>query len=483
MTTTLTWIPATGKTTVTDPPSEPVYIAETGFASEQSQWNGMGSAPGGGSVSDGFGDMPVSTGTSMQAKGIHLIQRDGSSGTIVLPAVTLSAISPTCAFTNHGGPEWINSWVSAGLTVAADMRGVTISASFDGPNDSTPTFSKIPTGGVNANGDPLYTRVAHKREPDGTMRGDMGLDYGDGNYIDETAANHVNVTFTANPTGNWAQNLSQYLWNTSLKNASYTGTLSGVPASPGIQTLTNSYNKPFFPNLVQSPSIVYLADAGSASGVPQVDHLFFKYQNGDNRPSPWTPYETGNDGDGAVATANYYLSLHQTVEFLPSKLATGYITKEIPDADVEVGSPGYASPGFGVNCTWNAPGAYWDYLGGGVGAMAEIPGVDEIPWLGLFCATAGIAIDHLKPVPDTGPASFDPVQPGSTFPDETLHPFATTPHTFFEMFPHILGNYQRTHLLQDTYNTTGFVGEKLIDSDAYQRVGGNFGDYKYHPGK
>ena len=225
--------------------------------------------------------------------------------------------------------------------------------------------------------------------------------------------------------------------------------------------------------------MVVVNDAGTVSGIPQVDHIFFKYQNGDNRPSPWTPYITGNDGDGAIATANYYLSIHQGVELYPSKQLTEPFLRDIEE--VEAGQPGYASPGLTVNCTFNAPGAFWDYLGGGVGAMAEIPGVDEVPWLGLFCAVAGIAIDHLKPVPSTGGASFNDciTDPKSDWPDENAHHFATTDHHLFEMFPHIHGLYKRVHLLKDTWDMTGFVGEVPLDCDSYVRPAGAYGTYKY----
>ena len=114
--------------------------------------------------------------------------------------------------------------------------------------------------------------------------------------------------------------------------------------------------------------------------------------------------------------------------------------------------------------------------------MAEIPGVDEtLPWFGAFCAAAGVAVDHLKPVPDTGGASFDPVQPGSDFPDEVKYPFATTPHFLFKMKPHIIASYKRTHLLVDTWSTTGFISETPIDSDVYSREAGSFGTYNYSP--
>ena len=115
--------------------------------------------------------------------------------------------------------------------------------------------------------------------------------------------------------------------------------------------------------------------------------------------------------------------------------------------------------------------------------MAEIPVVDEVPWLGLFCATAGIAVDHLKPVPDTGSASFYPIEPGSDFPDEHDHPFATNDPNLFEMTPHFLGVYQRTHLLLDKWDKTGFVSETPIDSDVYQHRAGCYGTYRYHPGQ
>ena len=215
VTVTLTWIPATGKTLATDPPSETVYIAETAFASEQSQWNGTTAAPIAGSVSDGFGDIPVRTGTSMRAQGINLLQRDGSSGVIVLPSVTLSATSPTCAFVNSGGPEWINSWVSVSLTAAIDTRGVTISSNLDSTNMKGPQYNPNKSVAFDKWGDELFVPKPHVPAADGTMYGDVGIDYGEQHnetYTDVTGTHtrlvfnpsQFAVTYYAHWAGNWA---------------------------------------------------------------------------------------------------------------------------------------------------------------------------------------------------------------------------------------------------------------------------------------
>lgn len=101
VTPTLTWIPINGDST-TDPPDKTVYIRETATAQEapgqlspQFKLSGMGTV---GSVDDGLGDPVITTrdnvGPVLTCTGTHLLQRDGSSGKIVLDAVSLSAANP-----------------------------------------------------------------------------------------------------------------------------------------------------------------------------------------------------------------------------------------------------------------------------------------------------------------------------------------------------------------------------------------------------
>ncbi len=507
VTATLTWVPADGYTQVTDPPPSKVYINEYADARWNAVWDTNNSSPPfnadytGALADDGLGDPAVDG----ESTGHHLIQKDGSSGTITV-SCKLHAHSPTSVnltsgypgggypgggYPGGGGAYW--SWSGGALivtnfSVSVDTRAVTISCpDVDGPNDSTPTFYKNPDvyGRVDANGDPLVTRVAHQREPDGTMRADIGLDYGDNDY--QNQSNYVNVTFTANPTGDWAENLSQYLWNTSLKNASYPGTLNGVPPDPGIQTLLNVYRRPFVIDNGQTPPTVYTADVGDISGNASVDHLFFKYQNGDNRPDPWTPYETGNDGDGAIATADYYLSLHQPHEFLPSVkhglLEPGEAQENIiyQDAVLDIKSqPPYAAPGDGVQCEWNAPSPLWADADQILSILSHAPWPNE--WVGLGFAAAGGAATDYGPKADSATINFDDNtwnDPASQFPQD--YPKDQYPMADYQMAPGKHLRYFRHYVLKDDYDQKGFEGETLVWFDTYAGKGPSFGTFTWAP--
>lgn len=93
-----------------DPPSEPVSILETAAAEEEpGGWHGSGPDPSpSGAVNNGCNDPVVVDARGYQCTGAHLLQRDGSSGTIVLDAVTLSASNPTSTWTGSG-PDWDGS--------------------------------------------------------------------------------------------------------------------------------------------------------------------------------------------------------------------------------------------------------------------------------------------------------------------------------------------------------------------------------------
>ena len=147
VTATLTWVPAAGMDNTSDPPPDKnhkVHLKESAGAWESSLWGGSGSATtGAGTADDGLGDPVDVNGTS---QGTHLIQRDGSSGTITLDAVTVKAINPVSTYQSgypgggggYGGYpgsgyhywDWTGGEGSVSFTVAVvdDNRAVTISS-------------------------------------------------------------------------------------------------------------------------------------------------------------------------------------------------------------------------------------------------------------------------------------------------------------------------------------------------------------------
>lgn len=274
-------------------------------------------------ANDSLNDDPIyiANGSGVSSAGSHLTHYTLAPGqtVITLPARLVSGFMSLPQVATESNST-ITPGVSVSYAVYIDNRAVAITSNRDNP---TPTTYKYVVPGVfNANGDPAYEKYTHAPEADGTMRADIGLDFGDADL--GNSWNYEHITYTGNPSGNWAENESQYLWNTSLKNASYPGTLFGVPPDPGIETLTNAYREPYIlkgTNDDGSPMIPPLlaqGDAGTIGGAPVTDHIFFSYTNGDNRPSRWTPYTTGNDGDGAIAKASYWVYIHPAFELLPS---------------------------------------------------------------------------------------------------------------------------------------------------------------------
>jgi len=151
ITATLTWVPAAGKTLQSDPPSEPVSIVEQSTAEESpANWNGPAPAPvPAGSASDGLGDPQVRWNSGYISSGVHLIQKDGSTGTIAVPC-SLSSVNPTSTYQTGGYPgggypgggggysywDWTGGLCVASFGVAVCPFGITADTNRDGVIDA-----------------------------------------------------------------------------------------------------------------------------------------------------------------------------------------------------------------------------------------------------------------------------------------------------------------------------------------------------------
>ena len=100
---TLKWIPAAGLTFQSDPPPKPVFIMEQATAEESpANWNGSGPPPAPvGSASNGLGDPEVRWNSGYISSGIHLIEKDGSSGTITVSCL-MSSVNPVSTYQTGG---------------------------------------------------------------------------------------------------------------------------------------------------------------------------------------------------------------------------------------------------------------------------------------------------------------------------------------------------------------------------------------------
>ncbi len=271
VTTTLTWMPANGDSVMDPPPDKdhPVHIEEYGYAYESSLWGGSGSAPSGaGTADDGLGDPRDVNGVS---QGNHLLQRDGSSGTITLDPVIEKAINPVSTYQSGypggggdggggypggGGPGW--DWTggigtinfNVALDSSASPRSVTITSSID------PTYHK----------DPVLGKVANTPDGSGTIKADS-VNLWDGAFGPD-------ITYYANPTGSWSAG-SAYHWYSAVTGTSNAGTFT-LPGDP-------PYAFPVWYDAFLSGQ----------------EHINLNCTDA---------------GDGANASANYYVNWHKPIE-------------------------------------------------------------------------------------------------------------------------------------------------------------------------
>ena len=282
---TLTWVPATGQDNVSDPPPIQVHIKEYSRAWEQS----LGSGSGGGTVDDGLGDPPNSSNGDQESQGLHLLVKNGSSGTIALDAVTVKAINATSNWVTgypgggsgggYPGSGGYGYWDttggerSAGFSVVVDAdpnpRSVMIISSID------PTYHKDPATGKQAANVPAF---------DGTMTADSAKEW----PVSFPAMGLPRILYNAVPIGSWNPN-SSYHWYSSATGQSDAGT----------------FQPPTFP--VGYPIVV--------SGQEHVNiHCI-------------------DASDSASATANYYVNWHDSFEgwnTLVDVRQTGVMTRVTP---------------------------------------------------------------------------------------------------------------------------------------------------------
>jgi len=401
------------------------------------------------------------------------------------------------------------SWTSSqgggaggmGLSYAVQMdtRAVTISA------DCDPTSYKLLTGGLDANGDGNVARFVHKPEE---MKGDIGIPFGEqhtvtvDNGLGGTSTKLVvnekttPVTYRGHLGGTWATQNSHYWWKSSLKNWSKDQSLyrvmelfptTGPPGESEIDYLTNVYVGP----TIDGDTGAIIPNEVGAGGA--TDTLSFKYQNGDNRPN----YPTGNDGDGAIATASYTLKLHRLVESFPShkpadtvyRIATAFPLAGIDpltgqmDIPMTIDSPGYATygtdgtNGAAVNVHLNNPSVAWDNAINTLSVFSSIPFPGKVGLLDVLFGGGSVLLSINKPSAETHSVSYSEGawnDPWSTGQGGGLR-------SKYRMFPRFRVRYKRTYSLFDNYDAKGFQSETLTYLDTFVQNDSSFGYFQYVP--
>ncbi len=528
LTQTWTWIPAAAPNGQPAPAvlnllvSAPVSVDISPNYSNPSLSSGL---TGTASASNGLGDTANMTEGSVYAKqslpGKHLVQFPvgaGGSVTVTVSAqgsvsltnsVTYGALFPTIPqpyptdpYVYRATNGFAYSMGAADVSASAqqDHRAVTISADCDTPG----TYYKVLSGGVDANGDGLCAKVAHQRDSDGTMKADIGIPYGEmhtavvigvaGGTVPVITTTHKTVTYTAHIPGNWATQDAQYLWNSSLKKYSLSGSLHhlfglGLPTEAEIPVLTNTY----VGAVVDSDhGGAITANEAGTTGTP--DHIFFKFQNGDNRtvyPSP--QFATGNDGDGATATANYWLTVHQPIEVFPSNRPSEtnhyHIAAPPPAAgDIPMSFQGLdyctykgtGSNGVSAICVINSPSVGWSLSSDVTSALSSVPYPGWWGVLDVIFSGANIYIKHATPQSQNFPADFTDMawnDPQST--GDPYYSANTYSKAYFHMSPRVRVEYRWNYKLVDVYDASGFKSETLVHDEEYIGPQNVFGDFTY----
>ncbi len=276
------------------------------------------------------------------------------------------------------------------------------------------TSKKLLIGGVDMNGDGLWRQVTNQFDTNGTLSDDIAISLGEKhNEVISGGLHTVDSTIKTDSTylpgliGNWATEGAKYLENSSAKNYNLQGSLGDPfidtpPTAADIPKITNTFVGPTVDN-TNNGTIIW-NDAGIT------DHVFFKFTNGDNRQMYPTAYPTGNDGDKAIASANYYLNLHRPFESFPShrapdtvyRIATVYpasgtdlLTGEA-DIPMTVDDPGYATYGDGtnglaINVHLNNPSVGWA-LSSNIASL-----LSNIPYPGYLVALDAVFSDNSYP--------------------------------------------------------------------------------------
>ena len=200
----------------------------------------------------------------------------------------------------------------------------------------------------------------------------------------------------------------------------------------------------------------------------KTDQITFQFRNGDNRNTGFPT--TGNDGDGAVATANYYMALHQPWEWTASKKPADGFWREVA---LSVAQPGYAGNNSGIACTWNEDNPFVadaalnanDIV---AGAFTVAGAATPYPGLNALLTLVGFTVDKFGPKPDNGTGDFDGAwgDGHSTF--STPYPsnyWTMTPQQQnnvrqnYTMVPHLFLHYTTNYYLGDNWGSSGYIGQ------------------------
>lgn len=502
VTETWTWVPSPAPNGTPAPPfldllvSAPVSVGISPNYGNSGLSSGL---MGTGSASNGLGDTVSLTtantpsGPSLPGKHLFRFPVNPSTGQITVTVTGQASLSltdripygaffptipqpyPTAPFQYEATNGLTYLMSSAGFSASArqDYRAVTISADVDS------TFKKSPRLDVNGInylydqwGNIQYHPTINLRDSDGTMHGDVGLAAQPEHVLIPTPSDSaLYITYQANRSGGWHIGGSQDWWYSSLTGVSANDMLT-YPTD--ISTFVISYTRPDDPHVIAYTAIdndpIYSQPLPGQTGA---DHVHLTYQ--DAAPC--------NGGDAAVATANYYMNVHDREEnpfkFRPDEPFWKNVTLNTPIPKAHF----LLDPS--VTVTGQADGATTsgDMIGSAEWTLAfnAMPG-----WLQGVLKVAGVDDYSLKPTPVTGTVPFDgvwhsPIDVGATWDGTNLKP-ADTEEPFYEMTPRVQQYYVHTWTRTDHYvppgdgsGYTGFAGQQDQQFDVRSTAPGQIG--------
>lgn len=385
---------------------------------------------------DGLGDAPVTTsGTgagnyiNSTSTGSHLVQKDGSSGTVTFSFNPSGHVEGT--FTNPWGTPDRDTRISpfdgSGQTnaeqvnVYQDSRALTISSKLG------TTFHKSSTR-FDSNGVALPDPDIP--DSDGTVHANSVVPSASTSNMDE-GTDQYDILYHANVSGGWAAN-STYHWHLSLagqptqiQNSFPDGTFT-LPGDPPLD-YRGEYDQYKAPAGAQEHAYIHLTDA-----------------------------QDGSDG-----TANYYVTFHALTENWQLWHTGDLFWQEanLDHCDGDNDSTGTLAYAY-HNTTVTGHFMYTDEEGGVNTALIDMfavgTGLVDPPWAG-FIAAVGIAYSQVQPQDNPTGVAFNTAW---NVTDSTGIPAGRDPSLmdFYRMRPILLVQYQPQFWRGDAYGTQGYTG-------------------------
>ena len=206
---------------------------------------------------------------------------------------------------NNNGPTSAHASANVTATANYDGRDVTISADIEPTWKKGKVADRVGYPVQDQWGNDVYEPVPNKPDSDGTGHGDVGLAASPQSVMIPTPSDsYLYVTYKGRYAGGWHIPGLMEWWNSSLTNTPANDTLiESLDAS----SFVAAYIRPSDPQVIgYDPYDGTPLYSQAVPGKTGTDHIYLKCE--DAAPS------SGSGGDGAFATANYYMNVHDEWE-------------------------------------------------------------------------------------------------------------------------------------------------------------------------